>query len=160
MSFEGYKEYLAIADWYLPTERKSRLSRKPTTPLKPQRCCRSLRKRDCQTGQAAARICTKTAKAKLYLPFPPPERTRRGRATPSWPASSTGFARELPDVAIMCGNIAGSNCVTAYGCLTAKITEKDMLERLKSFTALLWAEFGLNSAFLLFSFFSVKFCFY
>jgi ribokinase len=134
MSFEGYKEYLAIADWYLPNRKEVSVIAKTDDPAEAAKVLSQF------TGSAIVKL--DSGGAYLY-------ENGEGKVIPTLPAARkdstgagdaflAGFVYGLckgasPDVAIMCGNIAGSNCVTAYGCLTAKITEKDMLERLKSF---------------------------
>ncbi|MDD3947019.1 MAG: carbohydrate kinase family protein [Clostridia bacterium] len=134
MTLEKYADSIALADWYLPN-RKEALTITAQTDYREAAVVLSQ-----FTGNALVKL--DGGGAYLYqngkgsiIPTVP---AVRKDSTGAGDAFLAGFVYALSrgfcvEVAVMCGNIAGANCVSDYGCLSAKLTEADMAERLAEY---------------------------
>lgn len=134
MNLKTFSPYLEIADWYLPN-RKEALTITNESDYE-----QAAKKLAVYTGRAIVKLDRGGAylyeKGKgILIPTVPAERRD---STGAGDAFLAGFVYGMirgfdAATCIRCGNISGANCVSGYGCLSARLTEADMAERLERY---------------------------
>lgn len=131
MNLRAFSPYLELADWYLPNHKEA------LTITGESDYERAAKKLAVFTGRAIVKL--DQGGAYLYengkgtvIPTVPAERRDSTGAGDAFLAGFVyGMVRGFDAATcIKCGNIAGANCVSGYGCLSAILTEADMAERL------------------------------
>jgi len=134
MNLKDFAPYLEVADWYLPN-RKEALTITGETDYE-----KAAKRLAVYTGRAIVKLDHGGAylyeKGKgVIIPTVPAERKD---STGAGDAFLAGFVYGMvkgydAETYIKCGNVAGANCVSGYGCLSAKLDASDMAERLHKY---------------------------
>lgn len=134
MSIEAYKDYLAIADWYLPNRKEAaaitgQAGYEDAAAVLSQFGGKAIVKLD--SGGA---YFYQNGKGEIIETVP----AQRKDSTGAGDAFLAGFVYGLAHnydakTAIMCGNIAGANCVSDYGCLSARLDSQTLQQRLQKY---------------------------
>lgn len=138
MSLEGYREYLEVADYYTPNQKEAL---KITGTDNPSDAAKVL-------AQFFDRVIVKLDKDGCLI-----RENGRERVIPNIPVThcdSTGAGdaflaglmyglyHDYPfEQSVLFGNITGGTCVTAVGCLSARLNEAELLEKFKQYQHLL-----------------------
>lgn len=134
MSLVDYDDYLGLADFYLPNRKEALTITGESTY---EGAAKILSR---YTGRAIVKLdgggayIYERGKGTIVPPAPAEHKDSTGAGDAFLAGFVYGLSKgfDLAE-AVMCGNISGANCVSDYGCLSAKLYESDMRDRLKRY---------------------------
>jgi Sugar kinases, ribokinase family len=128
LSFENYREWFSLADYFLPNRREALKLTGEAEPLKAAKILSEYFRDVVIKLDKEGAFLYSGGEGKLISGFPefkPVDSTGAGDAFDA--GFLYGLFRGYPlEKAVLCGNAAGGKCITAYGCLTESLTEDEM----------------------------------
>lgn len=138
MSLDSYREYLELADYYTPNQKEALKITGTDNPSDAAKVLEQFFDRVIVKLDKDGCLIRENGRERVIANIPVVHRDSTGAGDAFLAGLMYGLYHDYSfEQSVLFGNITGGTCVTAVGCLSARLTESELLEKFKQYQHLL-----------------------